>query len=151
MAPIQRNQPYANKNFQLIINGVADDGGAVSAGFSEISGLMVTITPIEYRNGNEDFTVHKIPGLKSYANLVCKRGATGHVQFWEWIKSAMNGNIVRAEGSVILQDDNHVEVMRWNFSRGWPTKYTGPSLSSLKPDNAFETLEIAIESLALAD
>lgn len=149
MPPIQRDTPYSSKSFQLIVNGISDDGAAVSAGFSDISGLNVTIVPIEYRNGNEDTTVHKLPGLKTFTNLVCKRGATGHPQFWVWIKNALEGNIQKAEGSVILQDENKQEVMRWNFSNGWPVKYTGPTFSSTKPDTAFESIEIAIEDLAL--
>jgi len=149
MPPVERDLPYQSKSFQLIVNGISDDGAAVSAGFAEITGLAAAVTPIEYRNGNEDTTVHKLPGLKTFTNLVCKRGSTGHAQFWLWIKHALEGNIQRAEGSVILQDENKLEVMRWNFSRGWPVKYSGPSFSSLKPDAAFETVEIAIEDLSL--
>ncbi|MGH6689238.1 MAG: hypothetical protein ACREF4_00960 [Gammaproteobacteria bacterium] len=30
-----------------------------------------------------------VPGLKTYTNLTCRRGATGHVEFWNWIKDAL--------------------------------------------------------------
>jgi len=149
MPPVQRDAPYAAHNFQVIVNGISDDGAAVSGAFTEISGLEVEINPIEYRNGNEDITVRKQPGLKTQTNLTCKRGATGHVDFWNWIKSALDGDIQRAEGAIVLNDENQVEVMRWNFSRGWPCKYTGPSFNAANNEIAMETLEICIEELSL--
>jgi phage tail-like protein len=147
--PTRRDEPYAAHNFQIIVNGISDDGSAVSGAFTEISGLEVEIKPIEYRNGNEDITVRKEPGLKTQANLVCKRGATGDTEFWEWIQDALDGNVVRTEGAIILNDENQVEVMRWTFARGWPCKYTGPTFNAANNEIAMETLEICIESLRL--
>ena len=149
MPPTRRDEPYAAHNFQIIVNGISDDGSAVSGAFTEISGLEVEIKPIEYRNGNEDITVRKEPGLKTQSNLVCKRGATGDVEFWNWIQDALDGNVVRTEGAVILNDENQVEVMRWTFARGWPCKYTGPTFNAANNEIAMETLEICIESLRL--
>lgn len=149
MPPVQRDEPYAAHNFQLIVNGVSDDGAAVSGSFSEISGLEVEVNAIEYRTGPEDLTVRKLPGLRTQSNITCKRGATGHVEFWNWIKSALDGDIQRAEGSIILNDENQSEVMRWNFSRGWPCKYTGPSFNAANNEVAMESLEICVEELSL--
>jgi len=147
--PTRRDEPYAAHNFQIIVNGISDDGSAVSGAFTEISGLEVEIKPIEYRNGNEDITVRKEPGLKTQSNLVCKRGATGDVEFWNWIQDALDGNVVRTEGAVILNDENQVEVMRWNFARGWPCKYTAPTFNAANNEIAMETLEICVEELVL--
>jgi phage tail-like protein len=147
--PTRRDEPYAAHNFQLIVNGISDDGSSVSGAFTEISGLEVEIKPIEYRNGNEDTTVRKEPGLRTQANLVCKRGSTGDTEFWEWIQDALDGNVVRTEGAIILNDENQVEVMRWTFARGWPCKYTGPTFNAANNEIAMETLEICIESLRL--
>ena len=85
MPPVTRDDPYPGYNFQVIITGVSDDGTAVEGSFSEVSGLEVEIPPIEYRNGSEDITVRKIPGLKKFTNIVLKRGITGDVEFWNWI------------------------------------------------------------------
>ena len=149
MPPVRRDDPYAAHNFQVIVNDISDDGSAVSGAFTEVSGLEVEINAIEYRNGNEDITVRKLSGLKSQTNIVCKRGATGDVEFWNWIKSALDGDVQRAEGAIVLNDENQVEVMRWNFSRGWPCKYTGPSFNAANNEIAMETLEICIEELTL--
>jgi phage tail-like protein len=149
MPPVIRNDPYPGHNFQVIVNGVSDDGSAVSGAFSEISGLEVEVEPIQYRNGNEPNTFRKISGLTTYANLTCKRGATGHVDFWNWIKRALDGQIQRADGSIILQDENQSEVMRWNFTRGWPCKYTGPTFNAANNEIAIESIEICVERLYL--
>jgi phage tail-like protein len=149
MPPVRRDDPYPGHNFQLVVQGVSDDGSAVSGAFTEISGLEAEVNAIEYRNGNEDITVRKIPGLKTFTNLTCKRGATGDVEFWNWVKSALDGAVQRAEGSVILVDEQQQEVMRWNFSRGWACKYTAPSFNASNNEIAMETVEICVEELTL--
>lgn len=149
VSPVQRPDPYPGYNFQVVLNGVSDDGAAVSGSFSEVSGLGVEITPIEYRNGSEDITVRKLPGLKKFPNIVLKRGITGDVGFWNWIAEAMDGQVRRADGSIVLLDENRQEVMRFNFRRAWPTKWEGPSLSATSNDVAIETLEICHEGLEI--
>ncbi len=147
--PIIREDPYGGYNFLVTINGVSDDGNAVKGAFTEASGLETEVAPIEYRNGNEDITVRKIPGLKKFTNITLKRGATGDIDFWNWIRTAMKGDVQRADGSVALLDEDRDEVMRWNFTRGWPCKYTGPGLNAANNEIAMETLEICHEGLAI--
>jgi phage tail-like protein len=147
--PVRRDDPYPSHNFQLIVNGISDDGAAVSGAFTEITGLEVALNAIEYRNGSEDTTVRKIPGLRTQTNLVCKRGATGDVVFWNWIKAALDGNVQRAEGAIILNDAQQSEVMRWKFARAWPCKYTGPGFNASTNEMAIEQLEICYEHLEL--
>jgi phage tail-like protein len=149
MPPVKRDEPYPAYNFEILVNGISDDGSAVGGAFAEISGLAVEMKPIEYRHGKMAPVVGKQPGLTSQTNLVCKRGATGHVEFWNWIKDGLNGDVKRAEGSIILNDENQAEVMRWNFKRGWPCKYSGPSFNAKTNEVAMETLEICIEELLL--
>ena len=149
MPPIIREDPYGNYNFLITINGVSDDGNDVKGAFTEASGLETEVSPIEYRNGNEDITVRKIPGLKKFTNITLKRGATGDIDFWNWIRTAMKGQVQRADGSIVLLDENRVEVMRWNFTRGWPCKYTGPGLNAANNEISMETLEICHEGLSI--
>jgi phage tail-like protein len=150
MPPVIRDDPYAVYNFQVIVTNVSDDGVAVSGAFNEVTGLELEIPPIEYRTGAEGTTVRKVPGLTKYTNITCKKGITGHIGFWNWIVEALNGRIRRTSGSVVLLDENRQEVMRWNFARAWPTKYTGPSLSAGKNEIAMETLILAVEKLEIA-
>ena len=149
MPPVIREDPYGGYNFLVTINGVSDDGVAVKGSFTEASGLETEVSPVEYRNGSEDITVRKIPGLKKFTNITLKRGITGDIDFWNWILNAMNGQVQRADGAVLLLDENRQETMRWNFTRGWPCKWTGPGLNAANNEIAMETLEICHEGLAI--
>ena len=135
MPPVFREDPYAGHHFEIVINGISDDGTAVKGSFSECSGLEASMDPIEYRNGSEDFTVRKIPGLKKFTNIVLKRGIIGDLALWNWILEGLNGTVHRTEGAVILLDEAKQEVMRWNFKRGWPAKYTGRGLQRQEQRN----------------
>jgi phage tail-like protein len=149
MPPVIRDDPYPAHNFEVLITGVSDDGTAVRGSFSEVSGLEVELTPIEYRNGSETLTARKIVGLQKYSNIVLKRGITGHPDFWNWIVEAINGKVRRTEGAILLLDESRIEVQRWTFVRGWPTKYTGPGLNAANNEIAIDTLEIAHEGLRI--
>ncbi len=149
MPPVFREDPYASYNFQVIVTNVSNDPVAVKGAFTEASGLELEIPPIEYRTGAEDVTVRKIPGLKKFTNITLKRGITGDVAFWSWIVEALNGKVRRTAGSIVLLDENRQEAMRWNFDRGWPTKYTGPTLAATKNEIAMETLVLAVEKLEI--
>lgn len=147
MALVRRDDPYAGYNFEVTVNGISDDGRAVSGSFSEASGVEVTIDPIEYRHGTDDITPRKIPGLKKFTNITLKKGITADLEFWNWILRAMNGQVQRAEGSIVLLDENKQPVMQWNFKRGWPCKWTGPGMNATNNEVAMETLEICHEGL----
>jgi len=149
MPPVIRDDPYPAHNFEVLINGVSDDGTAVRGSFSEVSGLEVEIPVIEYRNGSETLTARKVPGVHKYSNLVFKRGITGHTEFWSWIVESINGSVRRTEGAIILLDETRTEVQRWTFVRGWVTKYTGPGLNAANNEIAIDTLEIAHEGLRI--
>jgi phage tail-like protein len=149
MPPVIREDPYGGFNFQVTINGVSDDGSAVQGSFMEVSGLETEVSPIDYRNGSEDIRVRKIPGLKKFTNITLKRGISGHIGLWNWILRAMNGQVQRADGSVALLDENRQQVVRWNFTRGWPCKWTGPGLNAANSEIAMETLEICHEGLEI--
>ena len=81
MPPVFREDPYGGYNFLVSINGISNDGKAVRGSFMEASGLEVEVPPIEYRNGSEDITVRKIPGLKKFTNITLKRGITADLAF----------------------------------------------------------------------
>lgn len=150
MPPVVRADPYASYSFLMTIDGVSDDGSAASGSFSEISGLELEISTIEYRNGSEPNTVRKSAGLVKYTNLTCKRGVTGDLNFWNWILKGINGSILRADGSIVLRDEAQSEVMRWNFKRAWPCKFTGPSLNAANSETAIHTMEICHEGIEIA-
>jgi phage tail-like protein len=149
MPPVFRSDPYPAYNFEVVVIGISDDGKAVRGSFMEVSGLEVEVALIEYRNGSENTTLRKIPGLKKFSNIVLKYGITGDLTFWNWMVKSINGQVQRANGSVILLDENRQEAMRWNFARAWPCKYKASLLNAKGNEVAIETLELCHEGLSI--
>ena len=65
-----RDDPFRNFNFIVEIDGIT------TAGFLSVEGLEARIEVVEYRTGNEDITSRKLPGLKSFGNIILRRGLT---------------------------------------------------------------------------
>src|SRR5690242_6586938 len=141
MAGANRNDPFGAFNFLVEIDGV------MKGSFSEVSGLDAEIDPIEYRTGDEDITVRKIPGLRKYSNITLKRGLTLDHSLWDWMKQGLDGKVIRTTMSVTLLDEARQPVLRWNVREAWPCKWEGPDLNAKGKDVAIETLEIRHEGI----
>jgi phage tail-like protein len=143
--PGTRIDPFRSFNFEIEI-----DKKSVG-GFRECSGLSFTTDPVEYREGS-DVPLHtrKLMGLRKFAsNIALKRGATKNDTLWLWYKNVLNGKDDRRDGAIVLQDEEHKPVMRWEFENGWITKWEGPSLNATSNDVAIESIEIAVERVEL--
>jgi len=138
-----RKDPYAAFNFVVEIDSVT------VAGFSECTGVNTETDAIEYRTGDHDITVTKLPGLKKFGNITLKRGFTASKELWEWRKKVLDGKTERQSGSIVLQNEARQEALRWNFREGWPRKWEGPSFNAKTNEVAIETLEIVCEGIAL--
>ena len=145
MAGANRNDPFGAFNFLVEIDGV------MKGSFSEVSGLDAEIDPIEYRTGDEDITVRKIPGLRKYSNITLKRGLTLDHSLWDWMKQGLDGKVIRTTMSVTLLDEARQPVLRWNVREAWPCKWEGPDLNAKGKNVAIETLEICHEGIELAE
>ena len=93
-------------------------------GFSDISGLEIEEQPIEYRNGSEDITVRKQPGLSKYANITFRRPTgfdwkTLRFEFErqlaiEEINKEYDEKVKEVEGEEMIQIDPPVLVIPTN-------------------------------------
>jgi phage tail-like protein len=140
-----RNDPYAQYNFIVEVEGLT------VAGFTEVGGLTMEQDVIEYREGSDTATARKLPGLRKYGNVTLKRGFTQSRDLWEWRKTTIDGVTERKAGAVILRDEAGEPRLRWEFREGWISKYEGPALKSTANEAAIESIEIAVEDLALAE
>ena len=93
----------------------------------------------------EEMTI-KVPGRIKHPNVELKRGMTNSMDFWNWRKQVEDGDYPGClrNGSVILYDQKHSEVARWNFTDAWPSKVTGPQLNSSNNDIAVEGVTIIV-------
>ena len=141
--PRRENDPLASFNF------LVESGGVLTAGFSEGTGLGSETDPIDYRNGNEDIVVRKLPGLKKFGNVTLKRGVSVGQDFFEWRQSVMDGDIDRRDISIILLDEKRTEQVRYNLTAAWPVKWTGPEFKAGANEVAVESLELVHEGASL--
>jgi len=137
----QRVDPYSNFNFLVEIDGIA------RAAFQEASGFDSTIDVTEHREGGENTTVRKLPGLTKYSNIVLKWGLTDDRELYDWHRDSVKGKVVRKNGSIVLLDRQGTETVRWNFFNAWPSKWDGPDFNAEGNDVAIETLELAHEGV----
>jgi phage tail-like protein len=142
MPAVQRKDPYNKYNFLIEIDGVAQ------AGFMECTGLESKTEIIRYREGSDQLnTPRLLPGLHTYGNITLRKGVTDSKELYIWRKTVIDGQIVRKSGSIILQDNKHQEVARWNFRESWPCKMSGPQLNAQGNEVAIEEIEICHEGI----
>ena len=55
----------------------------------------------------------------------------------------------RRDGLIVLRNDQHEPVKAWQFARGLPAKWTGPTMDATQNQVAVEELEIVHEGLKL--
>lgn len=138
-----RTDPYGAFNFLVEVDGVT------VAGFSEVGGLSTETDVVEYRTGDTDVTVTKVPGLKKFTNISLKRGFTASDDLWKWRKSVLDGVTERHSGTIQLLNEARETAVKWTFREGWPSKWEGPSFNAKTSEVAIETLEIACEGVEM--
>jgi phage tail-like protein len=139
----KRIDPFPAFHFTLIIEGLT------VAGFSEITGANAEQDLIEYREGNMDITVTKIPGLKKFGDITLKRGYTADNSLWTWRQHLMNGEAIRYDGAILLLDEKRDAVLTWNFINALPKKISAPAFNAKTNEVAIEELVLAVEGLTL--
>jgi phage tail-like protein len=140
-----RIDPYLAKNFRVEIDNIT----AIS--FTEVLGLEALITVVDYRTGDSTVnSVSKLAGMGRYSNITLKRGFTQDTSLWEWMHNNLVGVVDRRNMSVVLQDSQNNDVLRWNLVNAWPCRWAGPELSAECSAVAIETVEICYESFALS-
>jgi len=139
-----RKDPYRGYNFKLEIDGIR------RAGFRECSGLDMASDVIDYREGTDKaYSPRELSGQSKNTVIILKRGITDDHSLWNWHKKVAAGEIERKNGAVV-QMSSGKEKIRWNFTNGWPTKWTGPSFNATANEVAVETLEIVHEGVTKA-
>ncbi len=129
-----------NGRFKIEIEGVTQGS------FAACDGLQACIDIVDYADGNNP-TARKRPGRTRFANIVLRRGVAHGSELWDWFKVAMDGQVQRKAGSVIVCDDAMQEVYRYNFFEGWPCRWKSLELDAESPRTLVEEIEIAVERI----
>lgn len=140
---------YPLTGFHFTVEWKGDKEESVS--FSEVSGLSVSTTPIEYREGaNKDYTTYKLPGLKKYNNVTLKRGTMATDNgFVDWFNTINTDKFKPRTITISLLDETHNPVVTWTLQNAFPIKYDAGALNASKGEVLIESVELAYESFTV--
>ena len=145
---VYRDNPYAQFNFLVDLGAGGKDGP--QAGFQECSGIGMSVSVIEYRNGNDrESAPRKLPGLTRYDDVTLQRGIIGSLDLVAWFSQIRDGDpkAVRTVTIKLLSEDHATVVQTWKLSRARIVKHVSGPLDAKGRDMAIEELTLAYERL----
>jgi len=139
---------------------------AIPYGFMSVSGLKEDSETIEYREGHEISTVHKIPGLVSYDDITLERGvsAGGPDDLLAWRRAVVQiqnrSNILSGEGDigkvyrnvkidVLGRDGTPTSGVTFLIQNAFPKSLEISDLSADSSDVLVRTMVLAHEGLII--
>lgn len=141
-------KPLTTFNFFVELDGV-------NIGyFKEASGVDSETEIIEHKevNAQGKMMIRKVPGAMKWTDITLKKSIDAGAELWEWRRQVEQGTIedARRNGSIVLVDTEGIEVARWNFAMGWPSKWKGADLNAGENNVAVEEITITHEGLERA-
>ncbi len=126
--------------------------GAVTGYFTEVSGLGSESEVVDHKimaKGAKEPIIRKIPGRLKWGDITLKRGITKNMDFYKWRQQVEQGKVdaARLDGTVIMYDQNLTPVASWEFYKAWPSKISGPQLTSDSNAVGVEELVIVHEGI----
>ena len=156
-----RRDPLRGFNFHVsLYDSTAASGAAVTrialqplvanplAGFSECSGLEMTLDTDDFNEGGRNGAVLKFPKHARYTEIVLRKGVTRNTELFDWFHGFTRGVGKRRDGVITLRDAAGRAAVVWTFRRGLPVKYSGPTLNALQGAVAIESISIMHEGLS---
>ena len=146
--------PLIAQNFFLEI-----DGSVVSI-LASVSGLdveMEVATTQQVGKDGKSQTIKTLAGRNKQGDITLTRMAPPDAtsdKLWVWFHDIRNKGILQSDrtnnrknGSIVIYDSTHVEVARFNFTNGWPSKISTDPLSVDSNDPVKENVTLTIETL----
>lgn len=116
-------------------------------GFSECSGIEMSLDVEEYKEGGRNGESLKFPTRTKWSNITLKKGLGAGDTLWDWAYGFVKGEGKRRDGVIALLTEMKVPHNIWYFRRGLPVKYSGPTLNASQSTVAIESIEIAHEGI----
>jgi phage tail-like protein len=153
-----RSDPVLNHNFVVSLIDTSSTlailkSAALSAifdvalgGFSECSGLDMSLKTEDVREGGNNGAVLHFPTRVEWGAITLKKGIGG-TALWDWHYGFVEGTGKRRDGVIVLLNSQKLPANIWSFRRGLPTKYTGPQMNASQNSVAIESIEITHEGI----
>jgi phage tail-like protein len=147
MAVDRNTYPPVGFYFDVVfrgISGVAATG--VDTQFQEVSGFNQELGVEELVEGGENRFSHRLPNRGKFANLVLKRGVMVNSQLVTWLQDAIDNFIFNpATVEVTLLNEEGKPLVKWEFLKAWPVKWSTSDLKSTENAIVVETLELSYQ------
>jgi phage tail-like protein len=133
--------PTTAFRFGVEVNGI------VAALFTEASGMEWEIAPESFHEGGHNINERTLMGPAKFSPLTLKRGFTASgSEFFLWLKSTFaSDKFNRRNLSVVVFNQEAIEVGRFNFKNAFIRKYSGPSLNSAQNEVGVESVELVYD------
>jgi phage tail-like protein len=132
-------------------NFVLEIGGVEMATFRKCAGFESETETIEWKEVSKEgkAIIRKVPGAMKWSDITLERRLDGTKYLWDWRKQVEDGKIdaARRDGSIVIKDSEKKEVARWNFERGWVSKWSGSELDAGGNEIVTEKVTITHEGL----
>ena len=119
--------------------------------FRKVSGIESETETIEYKEATKEgkMIIRKVPGAMKWSDITLERRIDESKALWEWRKQVEDGDVdaARRDGSIVIKDSMKKEVGRWDFDKGWVSKWTGAELDAGSNEIATEKVVITHEGL----
>lgn len=154
-----RGDPVLNHNFVISLIDTSSGLGAFKTlalsaifdvalgGFSECTGIEMSMKVDEFNEGGRNGEVLKFPGRISWGNITLKKGIGAGTALWDWHYQFAQGRGKRRDGVIMLLNEGREPNTIWHFKRGIPLRYSGPTLNATQSSVAIESIEIAHEGM----
>jgi phage tail-like protein len=143
--PGRASDPLVGFHFSVEVSG------KVTGLFTEVGGLGSESDVVEHKpiSGKGVDFVQKMPGRLKWGDITLKRGITATMDVWSWRQLVVDGKTVaaRANGTITMFDNDGSAVAQWDFVNGWPSKVSGPSLTSDSTAFGVEEMTIVHEGI----
>ena len=120
-----RYDPYRGQKFRIKIDNI------YVAGLSKCSALKKTTEMVEWREGGDPSTTHKLPGKTKYDPITLTAGVTHDTTFEAWANlvnnfqgdAAMSLKNFRKNISIEVYNEATQKVLAYNVYRCWVSEY----------------------------
>ena len=144
----QRYDPYRNFKFRIKIDNV------YVAGLSKCSSLKKTTEMVEWREGGDPSTTHKLPGKTKYDPITLTAGVSHDTTFEDWANltnnfqgdAAMSLKNFRKNITIDVYNEADQKVLSYHVYRCWVSEFqTLPDLDATANSVMIQTIKLENE------
>ena len=133
--------PPVGFHFKVEFVGIGNDN---DIRFQAVSGLSIEYDTESFKEGGENRFEHKLPVRSKYADLSLKRGMLTDSKVIEWcLKAFVNREFKPVQVNVLLLNEKHEAIKRWEVIDAWPKKWSVSDLNAQENSVVVETLDMA--------